>query len=286
MIQALLQGKPFGHPLHTVIVHFPIGLFLISLVFDLATHLFEAAAPLAYATFYLIAIGIIAALAAAVTGLEDWSDIRADHSGKRTATTHMLLNLVVVVLFVANLIIRSRQIGFTPTPLLPLLLSLVAVAILMYSGYLGGLLVYDHGISIGRHRRHTPTPDRTIRISVPEGDQHSVPIAHANMLRDGATLRVDLDGNVLCIVRLGEEYYAFQEFCTHRFGPLSEGSFHGSEVQCPWHRSCFDVRSGKVTRGPAKVELKTYPIEVQDGMLVIETSQGEQGQAIKGERPT
>jgi nitrite reductase/ring-hydroxylating ferredoxin subunit len=57
---------------------------------------------------------------------------------------------------------------------------------------------------------------------------------------------------VLAVVKLDGVFYAFQEFCTHRFGPLSEGSFDGFDVQCPWHNSCFDVRTGKVTNGPAQ----------------------------------
>jgi Rieske Fe-S protein len=66
------------------------------------------------------------------------------------------------------------------------------------------------------------------------------------------------------------QLFAFQEFCTHRFGPLSEGSFHDGEVQCPWHGSCFDVRTGKVTRGPATVNLKTYRVMVTEGTIHID----------------
>jgi 3-phenylpropionate/trans-cinnamate dioxygenase ferredoxin subunit len=40
-------------------------------------------------------------------------------------------------------------------------------------------------------------------------------------------------------------------------------------VQCPWHNSCFDVRTGKVTNGPAKVDLKTYTIETRDGKICV-----------------
>lgn len=73
----------------------------------------------------------------------------------------------------------------------------------------------------------------------------------------------------MTIANLDDELYAFQEFCTHRFGPLSEGHFHNHEIMCPWHRSCFDVRTGKVTQGPAKVDLKTYQVMVQDGQICV-----------------
>jgi nitrite reductase/ring-hydroxylating ferredoxin subunit len=97
-----------------------------------------------------------------------------------------------------------------------------------------------------------------------------LPVAPLADLAEGETLRVDFDGVVVAIALLEGQLFAFQEFCTHRFGPLSEGSFHNGEVQCPWHGSCFDVRTGKVTRGPAKVNLKTYRVLVTDGTIHID----------------
>lgn len=83
------------------------------------------------------------------------------------------------------------------------------------------------------------------------------------------TLRVEIDGQVIAIAKLDGNFYAFQEFCTHRFGLLSGGDFDGFNVQCPWHNSCFDVRTGKVNKGPAKVDLKTFTIETRDGKTGI-----------------
>src|SRR5205807_5401452 len=101
------------------------------------------------------------------------------------------------------------------------------------SGYLGGRLVYDEGISVGRHKRRTPTPENTLYFSAAnqmgthnqEGDVVFVPVLEAEHLRDEETLRAEIDGQVIVIAKLKGNFYAFQEFCTHRFGPLSEGSF-------------------------------------------------------------
>ena len=82
-------------------------------------------------------------------------------------------------------------------------------------------------------------------------------------------MRVEIDGQVIAIVKLDGNFYAFQEFCTHRFGPLSEGDIEGFNVRCPWHNSCFDVRTGKVTQGPAKVDLKTFKMERRDGKICV-----------------
>jgi nitrite reductase/ring-hydroxylating ferredoxin subunit len=79
-----------------------------------------------------------------------------------------------------------------------------------------------------------------------------------------------VNGTTITIARIKGRVYAFQEFCTHRYGPLSEGAFEGNEVICPWHCSKFDVRTGKVTAGPAKVDLRTFGVEERDGKIWIE----------------
>jgi nitrite reductase/ring-hydroxylating ferredoxin subunit/uncharacterized membrane protein len=276
MLKDFLQGKPFAHPLHPALVHFPIGAFLLSFLFDLAIYLFGAqAAPLSYGAYNLIIVGFVMALLAAIPGLVDWLDIRADHPAKRTATTHMLLNLAAVGLFGINLLLRSGDPGQAPAPLLPFLLSFAGLAVIFYSGYLGGTLVYADGIAVGRHRRRTPTPERTLIETSGQAQAGFIPVAAAGSLQPGETLRVEVDGHVLAVVNLDGAFYAFQEFCTHRFGPLSEGSFNNHQVECPWHRSQFDVRTGKVVKGPAKVGLKTFEVTVRDGQIMVRTPQVE-----------
>jgi nitrite reductase/ring-hydroxylating ferredoxin subunit len=224
-------------------------------------------------SFYAMLLGVITALLAAVPGFVDYTDIRSDHPGKRTATTHMILNLVVVAIYGFNLGLRSSTLDGSKTPPAPLVLSLFGIALLSASGYLGGRLVYDQGIAVGRHKRNTPSPQDTIRLSTldmaREGELIFVPVPTVERLRDKETLRVEVDDQVMTIVKIDNQLFAFQEFCTHRFGPLSEGSIHGFNVQCPWHNSCFDVRTGKVTQGPAKVDLKTFRVETRDGKVCV-----------------
>jgi nitrite reductase/ring-hydroxylating ferredoxin subunit len=137
------------------------------------------------------------------------------------------------------------------------------------SGYLGGTMVYDDGVGVGRHRRDTDPPRRTLNVSMFERQDGWVAVCNADDLKDGETLRIDWNGTIIAVARVGGEVYAFQEFCTHRFGPLSEGKLQDHEVECPWHRSCFDIRTGKVTQGPAKVDLKTYSAKVKDGKIFV-----------------
>src|SRR5438477_10525396 len=107
MIKLLLQGKPFGHPVHPALVHFPIGLFIPSRVLDVLSRLSHDP-TLMRAANYAMAGGVVMALLAAVPGLVDYADIRADHPAKKVATTHLLLNIAAVALFAATLVLRSK----------------------------------------------------------------------------------------------------------------------------------------------------------------------------------
>ena len=271
MLKDFLEGKPLRHPIHPVLVHFPIGLFVLSLLLDLASLAFANAPNLVRDSFYAMLLGVTTALIAAVPGFVDYTNIRSDHPAKRTATAHMILNLIVVALYGINLGVRSSSLADPRISLLPLVLSLVGIALLSVSGYLGGRLVYDQGIAVGRHKRHMPTPRDTIHLTapIPGAEAVFVPIMAAQQLRERETLRVEIGGQIATIAKIDNQFFAFQEFCTHRFGPLSEGKFEGFNVQCPWHNSCFDVRTGKVTNGPAKVDLKIFKVEMREGKVGI-----------------
>jgi len=281
VLRDLLEGKPLRHPIHPMLVHFPIGFLVLSFLLDLVSLAFPEVPGLLRGSFYAMLLGIITALLAAVPGFVDYSDIRRDHPGKATASRHMILNLMVVAIYGINLWIRSSALSDSKISLPPLLLSIAGIGLLSISGYLGGRLIYDEGIAVGRHKRHTPTPQDTLHLSTGHaasgGEAAFVPVPNTEQLRNGETLRVEIDKQMMTIARLDNQLYAFQEFCTHRFGPLSEGSFHGFNVQCPWHNSCFDIRTGKVTNGPAKVVLKTFKIEMRDGKVgVLVTKEDDQ----------
>jgi uncharacterized membrane protein/nitrite reductase/ring-hydroxylating ferredoxin subunit len=273
MLKDFLEGKPLQHPIHPLLIHFPIGLFILSFILDLISLAFPSAPNLVRDAFYAMLLGIITAVIAAVPGLVDYTDIRSDHPAKRTATAHLTLNLIVVALYGINLGVRSSTLDELKTPIAPLVLSLIGIVLLSTSSYLGGRLVYGEGIAVGRHTRRTPIPEDTLHLSTAnaarEGDVVFIPVPGAERLGNEETLRAQINGQVMTIAKIDNRVFAFQEFCTHRFGPLSEGTFHGFDVQCPWHKSRFDVRTGKVTNGPAKVDLKTFRVETRDGKICV-----------------
>jgi nitrite reductase/ring-hydroxylating ferredoxin subunit/uncharacterized membrane protein len=268
----ILEGKPMRSPLHPALVHLPIALFPISVLLDVASWIFAertGSNDLVRAAFGCVAAGLVSGLIAAVVGLVDYTDIRDDHPAKKTATLHMILNVIALGLFGAGLGLRYGQLDADRTATLPLLVSLAGLAVLSYSGYLGGHLVYADGIGVGRHRRRTPTPESTIVVPR-SGKTESVPVADDAALAEGQTLRVEVGGVVMTVARVQGALHAFQEFCTHRYGPLSEGALRGCEIVCPWHNSRFDVRNGQVTAGPAKVPLKIFRVESRSGKIWVE----------------
>jgi nitrite reductase/ring-hydroxylating ferredoxin subunit len=69
---------------------------------------------------------------------------------------------------------------------------------------------------------------------------------------------VHAGGTRVAVGRTGKGYVAFQDRCTHRGGPLSDGVLMCGTVQCPWHGSQFDVHTGEVKAGPAEQKIETY----------------------------
>lgn len=132
-----------GHPIHPMLVVFPIGLWVFSLISDIV---FLATGDTTWraTALYTMGGGIVGALAAAVPGMIDLFTIR-DATIKRLGLTHMALNLTVVVLFVINFWWRTQT---GPGATGPVWLSAIAIGLLVVSGWLGGEMVYVHGAGV------------------------------------------------------------------------------------------------------------------------------------------
>ena len=133
-----------GHPIHPMLVAIPIGLWVFSLVADFIA--MRAASPDTWqaAALYTMVGGIIGALAAAVPGLIDLLSLR-DAAIKPTAIQHMGINLTVVALYVINAWTRMNA---SVSPNVSLILSIIAILMLLVSGWLGGKMVYEAGVAV------------------------------------------------------------------------------------------------------------------------------------------
>lgn len=142
----LLAG-PYGHPFHPILVTVPIGAWVASLVFDVGSHI-TSAGDLATGARWLVAIGVLGALAAAAVGFLDFFTIPTGTPAHRTALWHLGINLAVTTAFALGFWWRTTIDDRAAVPAGPLLLSAVALAALGVSGYLGGKLAYRYGVRV------------------------------------------------------------------------------------------------------------------------------------------
>lgn len=82
-------------------------------------------------------------------------------------------------------------------------------------------------------------------------------------------LHVVVDGLAIAIFKIAGGFYATDAFCTHAAGLLCEGYIEAEEVECPLHAARFHIPTGKALSAPAVVDLKTYPLKVLDGDILV-----------------
>ena len=80
-----------------------------------------------------------------------------------------------------------------------------------------------------------------------QSDHDFVKVAETKDIHISQIKEVQIDGEDICIANADGKYYTIGNVCTHESGPLTDGVLDGYEVECPWHQSKFDVRTGKVT---------------------------------------
>src|SRR5579862_3597868 len=139
------KAKLVGHPIHQMLVVFPLGLLATAVIFDGLTFLLRNSAW-STAAFYMIGAGIVGGLVAAVFGLIDWLAIPHATRAKAVGAWHGLGNVVVVILFVGSWIMRWNAPGDPST--LAIVLSFLGVIMALVTGWLGGELMDRLGVGI------------------------------------------------------------------------------------------------------------------------------------------
>jgi uncharacterized membrane protein len=139
------RAKLFGHPVHQMLIVFPLGLLATGIVFDI---IYLAGGRLGFAgvAYWLILSGIIGGLLAAPFGLIDWAAIPSGTRAKRIGAMHGLGNVVVLVLFIASELLRSA--APTDAPVIAYVCSFVGAALALVTAWLGGELVDRLGIGV------------------------------------------------------------------------------------------------------------------------------------------
>jgi uncharacterized membrane protein len=139
------KTKFLGHPLHPMLMVFPMGLLIVSLLFD-ALYLASGVAGWAQMAFWLVAVGVVTGVFAAVPGIIDYMAIPRHTRARRVGTAHGLVNGTVLLLFAVTWGMRVAE------PLAPtgaaIGVSAVGVVLLLVGGWLGGELVDRLGVGV------------------------------------------------------------------------------------------------------------------------------------------
>jgi nitrite reductase/ring-hydroxylating ferredoxin subunit/uncharacterized membrane protein len=253
-IRNFLNGTWLGEPLHVVLTDVPIGAWTVGISFD-ALDVIRARREFSLAADISIALGLIAATGAAVTGIADWSDV--DPPARRTGFIHGILNLSATALFATSLVLRkkkSRMAGRTCAAL--------GYALITYAAHLGGEMVYKDRVGV----------DRTAGQAFPEEFTAILPESE---LADDKPTRALHDSVAILLVRRGKRVFALAETCSHFSGPLAEGKLVGNSIVCPYHNSQFAMEDGRVLNGPAVHPQPCLEVRVRNGLIEVRRPVGQ-----------
>lgn len=137
--------KVAGHPVHPMLIVFPLGLLSVAVVFDII-YLVNQVSLWTQAAYYMIGAGVIGGLAAAVPGTIDWWAIPRGTRAKRVGLIHGVGNVIVVALFVVSWLLRRPNPAAPPTE--AIVAALLGVILAMVTAWLGGELVGRLGVGV------------------------------------------------------------------------------------------------------------------------------------------
>ena len=100
-----------------------------------------------------------------------------------------------------------------------------------------------------------------------------VTVAKVSDFDDQPAKCVKVVGKTIALFKLDDEFFAIDDTCTHRGGPLSEGNIEGDEIECPWHGAHFNIRSGKVILDPADEDVSTYGVRLSGDVIEIDVGE-------------
>jgi nitrite reductase/ring-hydroxylating ferredoxin subunit/uncharacterized membrane protein len=242
-----MHGVWLGHPLHPVLTDVPLGAWTTGLVLD-AVGAVRQDPGIERAADVAIAVGLVGAAGAAVTGLTDWSE--TDGQSRRTGLLHGLLNITATALYATAYALRrngSRSAGTS--------CAIAGYTIALGAAFLGGDLVYDQRVGV-------------THADVPQPEKFR-PVADAEALADNSMIHAKRDDADALLVRQHGRMCALAHSCSHLGGPLSEGTLKDGSVVCPWHGSEFALEDGSVINGPATLNQPRLDVREWNGRIEI-----------------
>jgi nitrite reductase/ring-hydroxylating ferredoxin subunit len=246
----LMHGVwPLGHPLHPALTDVPLGAWTAAVVLGYVSLAWRSLPPIA--SDAALAVGIVGALAAALTGYTDFHDTFAQE--RRTGLLHGLTMTFVVLVMIVSL---ALDIWVPGSRGVALAVATIGLLIGLFGAYVGGHLTFRYGTMVDRHA-FTEFPANWYTIGAaadfPEGE---LKLAKAGELP-------------VLVVRRNGALNVIANTCSHAGGPLNEGTLDGDIVTCPWHGSRFCVRDGAVKGGPATFAQPAYLVREEAGRISV-----------------
>lgn len=246
-LKVFLNGTWLGHPLHPALTDVVIGAWTSAAVLDLADG--GRGGDLGRGADALVALGCAGGVAAAASGLADWQD--QEGTERDVGAAHAIINTSALILFATSLALRLKG---SRGPAIGL--SVLGLGAAATGAYLGGDLVFRLGTTVNRN-------------AFTSGPKAWRAVAEEDEVAEGARVRKQVGNNQVLLSRLGGEFCAVSAVCSHAGGPLDELPIEDGQLHCPWHGSSFDLRSGRVTHGPATAALPVFEVRTREGKVEI-----------------
>ena len=250
-IKNFLHGTWLGHPLHPVITDVPIGAWMTAAVLD-GLELIGGKEKYAPGADAAVAVGLVGAVGAAITGLTDWSGTTGKE--RKVGLMHGILNGTATVLYATSFLMRksdkSRKTAIG--------LSMLGYGVAGAAAYLGGHLVYGEQVGVD----HTATAEeypKDFTAVLPEGE-----------LAENSMKCVEAAEVSVLLAKKNGKIFALAHTCSHLGGPLSEGELlDDCSVKCPWHGSRFSLEDGSVLDGPATEPQPQFEVRIREGQIEV-----------------
>jgi nitrite reductase/ring-hydroxylating ferredoxin subunit/uncharacterized membrane protein len=244
----ILHGIWLGHPLHPLLTDIVVGAWTLGALFDVIS-LSSDSSQMEEMADKLTAIGTLAAIPTAVSGVADFSTIPKSAAG--VGLTHALMTDASLVMYLLSLRARKKRQRSQG-----LLWSALGFGLISAGAYLGGHLVFNKRVGV----------KRTGAVSEP---QQWTPVLAEAELPEYEPKRVEVEEQPVLLYRHGARIYAVGAVCPHAGGPLEEGYFTGNRVQCPWHDSVFNLEDGQVIHGPSPYPVPGYETRIRQGQIEV-----------------
>lgn len=244
----VVHGKQIGHPLHPILTDITITSWTLGLIFDVLGFTTRISV-LAKAGDYLTGIGTMSAIPTALAGILDYSTIKK--KAAQYGATHGIMNGIAFYWYLRSLKSRIGSNKFSA-----IIFSVLGLFFATAGSWLGGELVYRHKVGVN-HAPESKLNEWTATIPLDD-------------LSENEPVRVEAEGEPILLFRQGQKINAISAVCSHAGGPLDQGKVINTVcIECPWHQSVFDMRTGEIIHSPATTAQPQYAVRINNGKVEV-----------------